>query len=68
MAAEDLAALKKARSLLMILLATCRETLLALQAADNALDTTMTTELSEMIERSESELHVLSAKIKSLET
>jgi hypothetical protein len=40
MAVEDVMALTKARSLLVILLATCEQTLLALDAAGNVLDTT----------------------------
>ena len=63
---DDLAALTKARSLLMLLLATCRETQLALGAAANVLDTELTKDLGEMIERSEGELVALNAKIKAL--
>lgn len=59
----DIAALRKARSLLLILLATCRETQLALQAAANVLDTELTADLGKMIERSEAELEVLNQKI-----
>ena len=59
----DLAALRKARSLLLILLASCRETQLALEAAANALDTNLTAELGTMIERSEAELTALNEKI-----
>ena len=59
----DLAALRKARSLLLILLATCRETQLALEAAANALDSDLTSDLGKMIERSEAELVVLNQKI-----
>jgi hypothetical protein len=53
---EDVAALTKARSLLIILLATCKETLLALEATANALDTDMTADMKAMIERSNAEL------------
>jgi hypothetical protein len=63
---DDLAALTKARSLLMLLLATCKETQLALEAAANALDTDLTADLGAMIERSEAELVELNAKIKAL--
>ena len=63
---DDLAALTKARSLLMLLLATCKETQLALEAAANALDTDLTADLKAMIERSEVELVALSAKIKAV--
>ena len=61
--AEDLVALIKARSLLIILLATCQETLTALEAAGNVLDTDMTEDLRRMIARSEAELQVLNAKV-----
>lgn len=59
----DLAAARKARSLLIILLATCHETLLALEAAANVLDTDLTSDLGKMIVRSEEELRVLTEKI-----
>jgi hypothetical protein len=59
----DLAALKKARSLLLILLATCQETLLALEAAANVLDTRLTDDLRLMIGRSEDELRILNDEI-----
>lgn len=61
--AEDLAALTQARSLLVLLLATCQQTLLALEAAANALDTDMTEDLKAMIARSERELEALGPKI-----
>jgi hypothetical protein len=61
--AEDLAALTQARSLLMLLIGTCQQTLLALEAAANVLDTDMTEDLTAMIERSERELDVLVARI-----
>ena len=63
---EDLVALTKARSMLTILLATCHETLLALEAAANVLDTQLTDDLQRMIERSEEELHVISDKLAEL--
>jgi hypothetical protein len=63
---EELAALTKARSLLLLLLATCKETLLALEAAANTLDTDLTSDLRAMIERSEAELAALNAKIAAL--
>jgi hypothetical protein len=63
---DDIAALTKARSLLMLLLATCKETQLALQAAANVLDTDLTKDLGAMIERSEGELTALNAKIEAL--
>jgi hypothetical protein len=61
--AQNLAALTQARSLLVLLLATCQQTLLALEAAANDLDTDMTEDLTAMIARSERELKVLVAKI-----
>jgi uncharacterized protein involved in exopolysaccharide biosynthesis len=61
--AQNLAALKQARSLLLLLLATGQQTLLALEAAANDLDTDMTDDLTAMIARSERELEVLDAKI-----
>lgn len=63
--ADDLIALTKARSMLLILLATCRETLTALDAAGNVLDSEMTEDLRRMIERSESELEALTAKLEA---
>jgi hypothetical protein len=62
---ETLARLKKARSLLVILLATCHETLLAVQAVGNMLDTRLTSDLTAMIARSEDELRALSEKIEA---
>jgi hypothetical protein len=62
-AAEDFLALTKARSMLMILLATCKQTMLALEAAGNVLDTDMTDDLGKMIERTERELEELTAKL-----
>jgi hypothetical protein len=63
--AKNLAALTQARSLLLLLLATCQQTLLALEAAANDLDTDMTDDLTAMIARSERELEVLDAKIRA---
>jgi hypothetical protein len=60
---EDVVALTKARSLLVILLATCQQTLLALDAAGNELDTDMSADLKRMIERTEAELDALNAKL-----
>ena len=59
----DLTALTKARSMLILLLATCQQTLLALEAASNALDTDLTADLTALIARSESELAALAVKI-----
>jgi hypothetical protein len=66
MAAVEVMALTKARSLLMILLATCEQTLLALEAAANALDTDMTEDLRRMIARTEAELDAVNDKIAAL--
>jgi len=60
---QNLSALTQARSLLLLLLATCQQTLLALEAAANDLDTDMTEDLTAMIARSERELEALTAKI-----
>ena len=60
---DELVALRKARSLLVILLATSKETLLALEAAANVLDSTLANDLAAMIARSEAELHALSARL-----
>ena len=50
----------------MILLATCRQTEVALRAAANALDTDLTDVLNGMIERTERELVVLVDKLEAL--
>lgn len=63
---DDIAGLTKARSLLLLLLATCKETQLALEAVGNTLDIELTKDLGDMIARSESELRALNAKIKAL--
>ena len=63
---ETIETLTKARSLLVILLATCQETLLALEAAANVLDTQLTNDLRLMIERSEAELRVATEKLAML--
>ena len=62
----DLADLTKARSMLILLLATCKQSLLALEAAANVLDTDLTKDLAAMITRSETELAALNAKIEAL--
>ena len=59
MAAEDVMALTKARSLLIILLATCEQTLLGLDAAATVLDGDMTEDLRRMITRTQGELDAL---------
>lgn len=63
---DERAPLRKARSLLLLLLATCKETQLALEAAANSLDTKLTNDVGAMIERTEAEIVVLNEKIKAL--
>ena len=52
--------------MLILLLATCKQTQIALEAAANALDTDLTADLGAMIERTEGELASLTAKIQAL--
>ena len=52
--------------MLILLLATCKQTQTALEAAANALDTDLTRDLGGMIERTEHELEQLTAKIEAL--
>ncbi len=66
--AKDLVALTKARSMLLILLATCQETLTALDAAGNVLDVEMANDLRRMIARSETELEALTAQLAAART
>jgi hypothetical protein len=63
---EDRATLIQARSMLVLLLATCKQTRLALAAAANSLDTDLASDLSTMIERTEGELLSLTEKIDAL--
>jgi len=63
---DDRAALIQARSMLMLLLATCIQSQTALGAAADALDTDLSEVLNAMIERSETELVALNTKIDSL--
>ena len=63
---DERATLTQARSMLILLLAACKQTEVALQAAANALDTELTNDLSAMIERTEGELVALNAKINAL--
>jgi Skp family chaperone for outer membrane proteins len=63
---EDLSRLTQARSLLILLLATCKQTQLALEVAANLLDTGLSRDLEAMIERSEGELKKMNAKIEAL--
>jgi hypothetical protein len=65
-AVDDRATFTKARSLLILLLATCKQTQLALEAASNALDTDLTSDLEAMIERTEREVVALSGKLEAL--
>ena len=60
---DDQATLTQARSMLILLLATCQQTQTALGAAANALDTDLSRDLGTMIERTERELEALQAKI-----
>lgn len=50
----------------MLLLATCKQTQTALEAAANALDTDLTSDLAVMIERTEGELAALTERIQAL--
>lgn len=59
-------ALTKAKSLLVILIATCEQSLLALDAAGNVLDTDMTEDLRRMIARSHRELAELDEQLAAL--
>jgi hypothetical protein len=59
----DAVAIIKARSMLVILVATCEQTLLALDAVDNLLDREMTNDLRRMIARSKDELEALNLKL-----
>jgi flagellar biosynthesis/type III secretory pathway chaperone len=63
---DDIAGLTKARSMLILLLATSKQTQVALEAVANVLDTELTTDLGDMINRSESELEEVNAKIAAL--
>ncbi len=65
-AVDDLAAATQARSMLILLLATCHQTQTALEAAANVLDTDLTSDLGAMIQRTEDELTLLQAKIAAL--
>ena len=54
--------------MLILLLATCKQTEVALEAAANALDTDLASDLNKMIERTEAELVALTAKIQASTT
>ena len=62
----DKATLTQARSMLILLLAACKQSQTALQAAANTLDADLTNDLGTMIERTERELEALQAKIAAL--
>jgi hypothetical protein len=63
---DDRGLLTQARSMLLLLLATCKQTQTVLEAAANSLDTDLTSELGAMIERTERELAALQAKLDAL--
>jgi hypothetical protein len=65
-AVDDRATLTQARSMLVLLLATCKQSQTALEAAANSLDTELTRDLGAMIERTERELVALTEKIQAL--
>lgn len=50
---------------MILLLATCKQTQIALEAAANALDTDLTDDLGAMIDRTERELVTLTDKIQA---
>lgn len=52
--------------MLILLLAACKQTQIALEAAANTLDTDLTNDLGAMIERTEGELTALTDKIQAL--
>lgn len=51
---------------MILLLATCKQTRIVLEAAANALDTDLTSDLAAMIERTEGELTALTERIQAL--
>jgi hypothetical protein len=51
--------------MLILLLATCKQSQIALEAAANALDTDLTRDIGAMIERTERELAALNDKIQA---
>lgn len=63
--AEDFIVLTRARSMLLILLATCQETLTALDAVGNLLDVEMTEDLRQMVARTEGELERLTEQLEA---
>jgi hypothetical protein len=67
-AVEDAISLTKARSMLIILLATCDQTLLAIDATANVLDSDLRHDLNAMIERTRREVEALDEKLRELRT
>jgi hypothetical protein len=67
-AVEDAISLTKARSMLIILLATCDQTLLAIDATANVLDSDLRHDLNAMIERTRREVDALDEKLRELRT
>jgi hypothetical protein len=57
--AQDIVALTKLRSMLTILLATCQQTLLVLEATDYALSSSLDDDLRKLVERLERDLQQL---------
>jgi hypothetical protein len=66
LAVDERSTLTQARSMLILLLAACKQTQTALEATANALDTDLTRDLTAMIERTEHELTALNDKILAL--
>ena len=63
---DDRGTLTQARSMLLLLLATCKQSQIVLEAAANELDTDLTSDLGVMIERTERELAALRTKLDAL--
>jgi hypothetical protein len=63
--ASDVMAITQARSMLIILLATCQQTLLAVDDVKIPLDTELGDDLRRVIARSESALEALDKKLRS---
>lgn len=63
---DERAKLTQARAMLVLLLATCKQTQVALGAAANELDTDLASDLGNMIDRTERELVALTEKIQAL--
>ena len=68
MAVEDAISLTKARSMLIILLATCDQTLLAIDATADVLDSDLRHDLNAMTERTRREVEALDEKLRELRT